>query len=87
MTNAEAAVATMAVVKQLASKLTGFGFDNSPRDAELVDGKSVTESLSILCYEGIVPGQRVWCLVLNKGHIPVPACHVLDFRIGSNIYE
>jgi len=83
----------LTIIKQVASKMTSFGFPNDPRKAnarlvtELSDRVQVWELglMHIPDEEGPVP--KVFALVINKGHVPVPAYHVVDFRIGNDIYS
>ena len=74
------------VTKQVASKLTSFGFPNNPYHSKPYRHETITPTLWVARIEGIVEGGHVYALVINKGHKPVEAHHVVDFRIGSNIY-
>lgn len=76
----------LTVTKQVASKLTQFGFPNNPRGCTHGEPRRVTDKLFVAQLDGIVEGSTVFALCIDKGHIPVPAVHVLDFRVGGDIY-
>lgn len=80
----------LTIVKQLAAKLTSFGFANNPRGCVVTHEGNLSSSVSVYAVTNIVDmgggNDTVWALVVFKGHVPLPAYHVVDFRIGSNIY-
>ena len=77
----------LAIIKQCASKLTGFGFPNEPRAATVEVGKQLSDSVYVATVKGLVPGGNdCHALVVIKHHSPVPAHHVVDFRVGTSIY-
>jgi hypothetical protein len=90
----------LTIIKQLAAKLTSFGFPNDPKgvveaahDFELAKRASVdvthqdklSENVSVYRVGGITGGP-VFALVVFKPHNPQFAAHVVDFRVGNNIY-
>ena len=75
------------ILKQLAAKMTSFGFPSEPFQAEVATVASVTPTLFVVRADGLVDGGPVYALVVRKGHIPVPVEHVVDFRIGTDIYS
>jgi hypothetical protein len=87
------------IIKQVAAKLTSYGFPNQPMPSvRSVDGGfqtegckaalhlSMTETVEVWEITELVPTGPVYALVVNKGHDPWPAHHVVDFRVGGNIY-
>lgn len=76
----------LTICKQVAAKMTGFGFENSPQGASVADVGALSKSVYVVRVDGICPAP-VFCLVIDKGHVPVPAAHVVDFRVGSDIYS
>lgn len=86
----------LAIVKQLASKMTGFGFANSPREAKITHVNWLTEGVRVYTVAGLVPvvpgpplpaPPEVFALVVVKRHSPTWAYHVVDFRVGGDIYS
>jgi hypothetical protein len=78
----------LTIIKQLAHRMTVVGFPNNPRGAEAELFLTFTESVEVWAVKGMHPllVEPVYVLVVNKGHIPLPAWHVVDFRVGGNIY-
>lgn len=84
------------IIKQVAAKLTSYGFPNQPVPNVHRDGTtsgchaalhlSFTDTVEVWEVTDLVPTGPVYALVVNKGHDPWPAHHVVDFRVGGNIY-
>lgn len=74
------------LVKQTVAKLTSFGFPNDPRNAHVVLARILSTSVTVWYIQGLIPHNPVFVLVVNKGHSPQIADHVVDFRIGQDIY-
>lgn len=77
------------IIKQVASNLEKYGFQASAWHWGKV--KSFTPSkdlpsVAVAEVTGLVDGTSVFALVVTKGHRPVKAYHVNDFRVGENIY-
>jgi hypothetical protein len=75
----------LTIIKQLAAKLTGFGFPNYPKEAIVSDVDDLSQNVKVYRVDGMTAGP-VWALVVVKGHTPQPAFHVVDFRVGNNLY-
>ena len=83
--------ATM-IIKQVASKMTSFGFRHEPDNARARLCGTLSDTVEVWQVENIhldAGGHSpvVFALVVNKGHVPLPAHHVVDFRVGNNIYD
>ena len=76
------------IIKQVASRMTAVGFPNEPHKAGAKLYLNLTATVEVWSICGMYPEQHepVYALVVNKGHVPLPAWHVVDFRVGSNIY-
>ncbi len=78
----------LAVIKQCAQRLTSFGFPNEPRAAGFHSVRELSPSVLVVMIGGMMgTGAMVHALVVIKPHRPVPAAHVVDFRVGSDIYS
>jgi len=77
------------IIKQVASRMSGVGFPNQPMqsDCSAELHKTLTSSIEIWKVNEIVPTGPVFALVVNKGHSPLAAHHVVDFRVGGDIYS
>jgi hypothetical protein len=75
----------LTIIKQAASKLTSFGFDNDPRNAVATLVEDLSPTVFVYRIEGLTASD-VYVLVIRKGHVPLEAHHVVDFRVGGNIY-
>jgi hypothetical protein len=76
----------LTICKQIAAKMTGFGFENALHGATVTDVGAISPAVYVVRVDGICPSP-VFALVINKGHVPVAANHVVDFRVGSDIYS
>ncbi|MDX1644706.1 MAG: hypothetical protein R3244_10150 [Thermoanaerobaculia bacterium] len=77
----------LAVIKQVAAKMTSFGFSNAPFNAKARDeARHLGENTSVWVIDGLTEAGAVYALVVHKGHSPLEAHHVVDFRIGQDIY-
>lgn len=81
----------LCITKQLVAKLTSFGFPTSPKDVTKVWRlEPLTKTVYVYWVEGLTGGD-VWALVVHKGHTPLDilqeSYHVVDFRVGDNLYE
>jgi hypothetical protein len=74
------------ITKQVAAKLTSFGFANNPREAVVSLVDRLTDAVRVYRVKMTVPEADIYALVVHKGHAPVEAAHVVDFRVGGNIY-
>jgi hypothetical protein len=79
----------LTIIKQVAHRMTVVGFPNNPREATAKLTEKLTEKVEIWAVDGLHPliVHPVYALVVCKGHIPLPAWHVVDFRVGGNIYS
>ena len=76
------------IVKQVGSKMTSFGFPNTPHGAEAKLSNTLTDSIEVWSIIHLTKSpEPVFALVINKGHAPLPAWHVVDFRVGGDIYS
>lgn len=73
------------IIKQVASLMTRVGFHNSPREASVKGKRYLTDAVFVVEVERMFDGP-VFALVVAKAHKPLPAFHVVDFRIGQDIY-
>lgn len=75
------------IIKQTAAKMTAFGFPNNPHGAT-VGGRHVLSANVFAMHVYGIADATVAVLVVHKGHVPVEAWHVVDFRVGdSGFYE
>ena len=74
-----------AVIKQVAAKMTGFGFPNSPSGAKAHCHGTLSDSIAVFKIVGLAY-EDVFALVVEKRHSPSMAWHVVDFRVGTDIY-
>jgi len=85
------------IVKQAAAKLTAWGFPNNPiyrgefgkfgtAAPKAVCARRLTTTVEVWKISEIVPEGDVFVLVILKGHKPQEAYHVVDFRVGDDIY-
>ncbi len=89
------------IINQVAAKMTSYGFPNqtlheTARDDEgefttigvkAALHKTLTDSIEVWEITDLVPTGPVYALVVNKGHSPLSAHHVVDFRVGGDIYS
>jgi hypothetical protein len=76
----------LTIVKQVSARLTDFGFPNNVKKARVTTEGRLGSGVFVVKVEGLVHEQDVYALCINKGHDPQPAWHVVDFRIGNDIY-
>jgi hypothetical protein len=74
------------IIKQVAAKMTAFGLPNNPHGARAGAPEWLSASVGVVEVYGIYPAP-VFALVVHKGHAPHEAWHVVDFRVGSDIYS
>lgn len=79
--------AELAIVKQCAAKATSFGFPNNPHGSTVECVANLSETVWVAKVSGLVDAGDVFALVVDKGHSPLAASHVVDFRIGGDIYS
>lgn len=76
------------IIKQTAHRMTVVGFPSAPHSARAELHLTFTDKVEVWAVHGLHPllVEPVYALVVNKGHVPLPAWHVVDFRVGGNIY-
>lgn len=81
------------IIKQVAARMTAVGFPNDPYRGRPRLHVTLSETVEVweirdlnMDLENNSHGPNVYALVVNKGHVPIPAWHVVDFRLGDNIY-
>ena len=73
------------ICRQVQAKLTSFGFPTSTRDMEVAEASRLSDTVKVVCLSG--SAAPIYALVVEKRHSPVEAVHVVDFRVGNDIYS
>lgn len=70
------------IIKQTAARMTAFGFPNDPRSAKVGGQTRLSRNVVTVTVIGLCDAP-VAVLYVEKGHLPVQAWHVVDFRVGD----
>lgn len=70
------------IIKQTAARMTAFGFPNDPRAAKVGGQTRLSRNVVTVAVHGLCEA-TVAVLYVEKGHLPVQAWHVVDFRVGD----
>ncbi len=80
------------IVKQVATRMTAAGFANEPHGAEAEKKTAFSDTVEVWQIHHLTKNLKaqyepVYAMVILNGQSPIPAWHVVDFRVGDDIYS